>query len=147
MLIVADCEAHETAPLDPFDLPEWLGDGEVTWEPERGIAGDSLVRGRLSAGQGVALACDLLAVDEAYPRPVVDDDIRTAAHQAWRHGQVLVVMREGRPTLALPGRDFSADRVLEALARFARAVGAPPERYAALLRLGGGQRAQAPTGG
>ena len=24
--------------LDPFDLPEWLGETEVTWEPERGSA-------------------------------------------------------------------------------------------------------------
>ena len=30
------------------------------------------------------LACDLLAVDEAYPAPVAGDDVRRRAHQAWR---------------------------------------------------------------
>ena len=43
---------------------------------------------------------------------------------------------DGRLTLTVPGRDFTADRVLDALARLARAVGASPDDYAALLRLG-----------
>ena len=34
--------------------------------------------------------CDLLAVDEAYPEPVVDDATRLRVHQAWRHGQVVI---------------------------------------------------------
>ncbi len=49
------------------------------------------------------MACDLLAVDQAYPEPVADDDIRTRAHLAWRHGQVLLIEYEGRLTLAVPG--------------------------------------------
>jgi hypothetical protein len=75
-------------------------------------------------------------VDEAYPRPVADDDTRTRSHQSWRHGQVLLLQCDGRLTLAVPGRDFTADRVLDALARLAMAVGASPDDYAALLRLG-----------
>ncbi len=42
---------------------------------------------------------------------------------------------DGRLTLAVPGSGFDADRTLEALSRFARAVGAKPERFVAALRL------------
>lgn len=124
------------ADLDPFDLPEWLGHGRVTWQPDEGVTGRHEVRGQLTGGADQALACDLVAVDEAYPAPVADDATRTRAHQAWRHGQVQLVEVDERLTLAVPGRDFTADRVMEALARLARAVGARPEEYAVLLRLG-----------
>lgn len=123
--------------LDPFDLPDWLGEAEVVWEPVNGISAGHLVRGLLSDGTGRSVPCDLMAVDEAFPAPVAGDDLRTRVHQAWRHGQVLLLTYDDRPTLAVPGHDFSADRVLEALARLANAVGAAPTRYAALLRLGG----------
>jgi len=121
--------------LDPFDLPEWLGEGHVTWTPEAGIRVGHLVTGHLSADEH-ELACDLLAVDEAYPAPVADDETRTLAHQTWHHGEVLTVTRGGRLTLVVPGRDFTADLVLDALARLAKAVGASPDDFAALLRIG-----------
>lgn len=123
--------------VDPFALPDWLGDAPVTWVPDAGIHTGHLVAGRLRADGRAELPCDLLAVDEAYPVPVADDATRTHAHQAWRHGQVWLAAFEDRLTLVVPGRDFTADRVLEALGRLARAVGADPTRYAALLRLGG----------
>jgi hypothetical protein len=121
--------------VDPFDLPDWLGASAVTWTPARGVRVGHLVTGELSAADHT-LACDLLAVDQAYPRLVADDQTRTRSHQAWRHGEVLLVSYDGRLTLTVPGRDFTADRVLDALARLARAVGASPDDYAALLRLG-----------
>ena len=121
--------------LDPFDLPAWLGEGEVTWEPQGPIAGSALVRGRLTDGEQ-SFPCDLLAVDEAYPSPVAGDACRRHSHQAWRHGQIHLVDHDGRPTLAVPGRDFTADTVLDAIERLARAVGAAPDHYAVLLRLG-----------
>ena len=77
-----------TVDVDPFDLPDWLGEGEVTWTPDCGIHDSHLVGGSLTGG-GESLACALLAVDEAYPKPVADDELRHQAHQAWRHGQVL----------------------------------------------------------
>lgn len=143
------------ADVDPFDLPEWVGECAVTWEPEPGvgIGGGHLVRGFLRAASGApdapgpssgsllssgSLPCDLLAMDEAYPAPVADDDTRARGHQAWNHGQVLLVAYSDRLTLVVPGREFSADKVLEALRRFALAVGAEPGQYAALLRLGTG---------
>jgi hypothetical protein len=121
--------------IDPFDLPEWLGTADVVWRAEAGLRTGHLVQGRLTADDEPDLACDLLAVDEAYPEPVVDDETRLRVHQAWRHGQVVVGELGSRMVLAVPGTRFDPDLVLEALGRLARAVGAHAERYAALLRL------------
>lgn len=123
-------------PLDAFDLPDWLGEGEVTWASDSVTRSGSLVGGCLQGEDGASQPCDLLAVDQAYPAPVVDDRLRTAAHQAWRHGQVLLLDHDGRPTLAVPGTSFSADLVLDALTRLAKAVGAAPASYSVRLRLG-----------
>ena len=124
--------------VDPFDLPEWLGTHDVVWRADAGLSTGHLVRGHLTAepDAGLAIACDLLAVDEAYPAPVVDDETRLRVHQAWRHGQVVVGELDSRLVLAVPGTRFGPDLVLDALGRLARAVGARAERYAALLRLG-----------
>lgn len=129
--------------IDPFDLPEWLGTGDVVWCADAGLQTGHLVRGRLTAGTvpegstaSEEIVCDLLAVDEAYPAPVVDDATRLRVHQAWRHGQVVIGEHDSRMVLAVPGTRFGPELVLEALSRLARAVGARAERYAALLRLG-----------
>ena len=128
---------------DPFDLPDWLGTHDVVWHAEAGLRTGHLVRGRLVAEESpdLELACDLLAVDEAYPEPVVDDASRLRVHQAWRHGQVVIGTlsvdgSDHRLVLAVPGTRFGPDLVLDALGRLARAVGAHAESYAALLRLG-----------
>jgi hypothetical protein len=126
-----------TAEVDPFDLPEWLGEAQVTWAPEGGIHDSHLVPGLLTGAEGESMPCVLLAVDEAYPKPVADDELRHQTHQAWRHGQVLLVSYDDRLTLAVPGTSFTAERILEAIARLAKAVGAQPESFAVLLRLGG----------
>lgn len=123
--------------VDPFDLPEWLGLGDVVWQSDTGLGGGHLVTGLLSAAAGETLACGLLAVDEAYPQPVTGDESRLRVHQAWRHGQVVVATYDGALVLALPGSRLTPDLVLEAVGRLARAVGARPERFAVLLRVGG----------
>ena len=120
--------------VDPFDLPEWLGTGEVTWTALTSVHGGHRVEGRLSADGGT-LDCDLLGADQAFPVPVLDDDWRRQTHQAWTHGQVLLVDYDGRLTLAVPGTSFTADRALEAVGRLAKAVGAKPARFVAALRL------------
>ena len=129
--------------IDPFDLPEWLGTGDVVWRADEGLQTGHLVRGRLAADQpdqraeaSQEIVCDLLAVDEAYPAPVVDDATRLRVHQAWRHGQVVIGEHGSRMVLAVPGTRFGPELVLDALGRLARAVGARAERYAVLLRLG-----------
>ena len=132
--------ADPPADVDPFDLPDWLGGADVVWETDEGLRSGCLVSGMLLNSGEEHLACSLLAVDEAYPVPVVPDDVRTRAHQAWRHGQVLLVERSETLTLAVPGRRFDADLVLEAVARLATAVGAPPDDWAVLLRLGTARR-------
>jgi len=128
-------ESTPIVDVDPFDLPDWLGIGQVVWHADQGLRTGHLVAGRLVSGQDV-LACDLLAVDEAYPAPVTDDDSRHRAHQAWRHGQVLLGQYADRLTIAVPGTRFDAERVLDSLSRLARAVGGSPENMAALLRIG-----------
>jgi hypothetical protein len=124
------------APVDPFDLPEWLGEADVTWVADAGVRGGYAVPGLLLADGHDPMPCDLLAVDEAYPAPVAPQDVRHDAHQAWRHGQVLLVSAEDRLTLAVPGTGFTADRALDALGRLAKSVGASAERYSVLLRIG-----------
>ena len=123
-------------PVDPFDLPDWLGASDVTWSADTGLRTGYAVPGALTSDGQDPLPCDLLAVDEAYPVPVADDRIRHDAHQAWRHGQVLLVEVGERLTLAVPGTGFTADRVLDALARLAKAVGASADHYTLRLRIG-----------
>ena len=121
---------------DPFDLPEWLGEGPVTWSATYGIREGHLIHGTLH-GEGGELACDLLAVDEAYPAPVADDESRARAHQAWRHGQVLLVEYDDRLTLAVPGTRFDADAILTPRSGCGwRPSGASQDQISVLLRLG-----------
>ena len=123
--------------VDPFDLPEVLGTAEVTWSSIDGLHGGHRVRGLLTPEDGEPLACDLMAIDEAFPLPVADDALRLRVHQAWRHGQVLLVRYDGRLTILMPGTGFDADLVLEAIGRLAKALGASPFAFAVHLRLGG----------
>lgn len=126
----------ELADVDPFDLPDWLGQAEVTWTATSGVRSGHLVTGELSADGQDPLDCDLLAVDQAFPEPVAGEGCRSRAHQLWQHGEVLVAGRGGRLTLAVPGTSFNADLVLETLGRLSRAVGGSPEHYVARLRIG-----------
>jgi hypothetical protein len=112
--------------LDPFDLPDWLGEGAVTWAAETGVRRGHRISGHLT-GAGPEVPCDLLAVDEAHPAPVADEATRTRAHLAWRHGQILLLADQDRV-------------VLDALSRLAKSVGASPENYVALLRIGSDRR-------
>ena len=125
----------ELSDVDPFDLPEWLGVCDVTWSADSGVRSGHDVRGCLVA-EDHELACDLIAVDSAWPEPVADEATRVRAHQAWRHGQVHLVRRADRLTLAVPGAGFTADLVLDALSRLAKAVGASADHYTARLRIG-----------
>lgn len=127
------CEA------DPFDLPDWLGLGAVTWRATSAL-GCARVRGELT-GDGEPVDCDLLAVDEACPMPVAEGKLRTAAHQAWRRGDLHLIEYDARLTLAVPGAVLDAEDALEAVERFARAVGADPASYSVLLVAGGHGRA------
>jgi hypothetical protein len=124
---------HTVAAADPFDLPDWLASSAVTWTAESGI-GAAFVSGTLSGGDPEQ-PCDLLAGDLAYPDPVLEDKWRSAAHQAWSLGEVLLVQYDGRLTLVVPGTAVSAELVLDALRRLARAVAAPAERFTVSLRL------------
>ena len=134
------------AEVDAFDLPDWLGEREVTWRAASSVRGSHHIAGDLvggpvggpvddSADDRGPVPCDLLAADRAYPEPVLAGEWRRAAHQQWTYGQVLLVDYDGRLTLAVPGTDFTADRVLESLSRLAKSVGAAPSQFVAALRL------------
>ena len=125
---------HTVSAVDPFELPEWLGTSQVVWAATTSIHDTYLVIGELS-GAGEQTACDLLAADVAYPQPVLEGQWRSSAHQAWTHAQVSVLEYDGRLTLPVPGTGFTADLVLESLARFAKALGVSSDRFSATLRL------------
>jgi hypothetical protein len=97
------------------------------------------VAGALAAPEQEPLPCDLLAVDDAYPEPVAADVIRVRAHQVWQHGEVLLA-RDERLLLVVPGTRIDTDLALEAIARLARAVGAKPGTYAVRLRVDSARR-------
>ena len=126
--------SRNVEPVDPFDLPEWLGTAEVTWSARSTVRGAQHIDGLLVSAQG-ELACDLMAADVAYPQPMLADPWRRQAHQAWEHGQVLLVACDGRLTLAVPGTAYSADGVLETIGRLAKSVGVAPGRFLVCLRL------------
>ena len=129
-------EAPSYDETDPFDLPEWLGECDVTWESERGLDTGHRVAGALTAPGHGPVPCDLLAVDDAYPEPVAADPVRVRAHQVWRHGEVLVAADGPRLLLAVPGSRIDSETALEAIGRLAKAVGAGPGSYAVHLRVG-----------
>ena len=133
-------ETSRLAEVDPFELPEWLGTSDVTWESRSGLRTGHHVRGVLLGGADERLECDLLAVDEAYPAPVIDESSRSRAHHAWRHGQVLIAECGGALSLCVPGTHFDADLVLDTLGRLAKAVGAHQEHYSLRLRVGVSRR-------
>jgi hypothetical protein len=126
--------AASVEPVDPFELPDWLGAGPVTWTAASRVPEGQRIEGCLrSAGQ--ELPCDLLAADAAYPRALLSETWRHDVHQAWAHGEVLLVSYDGRLTLAVPGTAFTADGTLETISRLVRAVGADASRFTVCLRL------------
>ncbi|HJQ06307.1 MAG TPA: hypothetical protein VJ872_12720 [Nocardioides sp.] len=122
--------------VDPFELPDWLGADDVTWSAECAL-GRPTVPGVLRSDDGSGeLACDFLAADVACPAPLVDEPTRTRIHQAWRDGQVELLSDGERLTLGVPGTAQDAGLVLEAIGRFAHAVGTSPAHYGVRLRAG-----------
>jgi hypothetical protein len=126
--------------VDPFDLPEWLGESPVTWAADRSLATGDRVAGTLVADGRDPLPCDLLGIDDAYPEPVAGEETRVRAHQLWRHGEVLLLRDGDHLVLAVPGSRLDAETALEAVGRLAKAVGARPALYGVRLRVGADQR-------
>ena len=127
---------HTVEPVDPFDLPDWVGEGTVTWHASSSLGGSHLVTGELQGGpSGTTLVCDVLACDPAYPLPVLSEAWRHDAHQAWALGEMLLIEYDGRLTLVVPGTVVTAEPTLEAVRRLARAVGSKPEQFTVALRL------------
>jgi hypothetical protein len=120
---------------DAFDLPDWLGTVYVVWRATSALEESAHVAGQLTAGDDRSHELDLLAIDEAYPRPVCPEPERTAAHQAWHYGEVLLLKLDSRLTAAVPGTRFDANLICETLRRVAKAVGAPAANFTAAVTL------------
>jgi hypothetical protein len=120
--------------IDPFDLPEWLGERQVAWTAVSSL-GTAHVEGRLDTADEQSLECDLLACDLAFPQPVLGERWRTAAHAAWWRGEALLLSHAGRLSVVLPGSRVGAEDALEAVGRLAKAVGASADRFTVVLRL------------
>jgi hypothetical protein len=121
-------------PVDAFDLPAWLGEERVIWVAEDSLGLHHRVAGSLHGPEDTE-ACDVLAGDHAYPAVALTDPHRREVHQSWRLGQVLLLRCDGRLTLAVPGSIVDEPLALEAVRRFAKAVGAPVDRFSVTLRL------------
>jgi hypothetical protein len=127
-------DAEPWSVADPFDLPEWVGVEQLQWSTGE-TRSTALITGTLTGESGTSLGLDLLCVDIAYPAAVVDESRRHDAHQAWHFGQVVLLERADRVAMAVPATRWDADMVLEALRRFAKAIGVPPSQISVLLRL------------
>jgi hypothetical protein len=121
--------------VDAFDLPAWVGTEPVVWSADADLEGSALVAGSLHGSAGESHLLDLLAVDSAFPRPVCGDRERTAAHQAWQYGEVVLLSVNGRIAVGVPGTRFNADLVCETLRRVARSVGAPSSNFTVSITL------------
>jgi hypothetical protein len=132
-----DDTVERSALLDPFDVPDWLASSMVVWEAIESVAERTVARGQLRAvdTDEEPMRLDLVAVDAAWPTAPCSPGDRREAHQAWHYGQVVLLDHEGVAALGVPTAVFSADLALEALRRFAKAVGSDPWRYAARLLL------------
>lgn len=117
---------------EPFDLPDWIGSGECTWTASDSVGGGR-VDGVLTGAGRLELA--VLAADVAYPSAVVAERLRHATHQAWEHGQALLLADGTGYTLAVPGTVLDVDALCEAIRRFAGSVGADTARFTVAVRL------------
>ena len=134
--------AAVTAPLDdldPFDLPDWLGEGAVTWAAEAGVRRGHRVPGHLRVP---GRRCPATCSPWTRRTPRRSPTRRPGPAPTWPGG---TDRSSCSPTttgvvLAVPGTGFTADLVLDALSRLAKAVGASPENYVALLRIGSDRR-------
>lgn len=121
---------------DPFDLPDWLGTSQVTWEATTALTEGPHVAGRLTAADGVGQSLGLLAVDAAYPTAVCPEHHRVAAHRAWLLDEVALL--EAGPqgvVAAVPGTRFDPDLACEAVRRVAKSVGATSGGWRVVIAL------------
>jgi hypothetical protein len=137
-------EASPWQVADPFDLPDWLGEHELTWRTDSSL-GDAQAPGTLCGtakrveGERTADLCLSLAVlgaDTAFPLPVVSEPVRTQVHQAWTYGQVALLAGAGSSlAIGVPATSIDIDLVCEALRRFAKAIGVEPHQISLHIRL------------
>ncbi len=124
---------------DPFDLPEWLGEHELTWRTDSSL-GEAQAPGTLcGTPEGTTDLCLSLAVlgaDTAFPLPVVSEPVRTQVHQAWTYGQVALLAGPGNArAIAVPATSIDVVLVCEALRRFAKAIGVEAHQISVHIRL------------
>ncbi len=119
---------------DPFELPDWVGEQELTW-CRGGPLSDPQVQGTLSGAVAHELPLHIVCADVAYPAPVVSEQLRRESHLSWHHGQVLVLDNGRCLGLGVPVSALDADITCEALRRFAMAVAVDPSRVRVTIPL------------
>lgn len=133
-----DAEASTWHVADPFDLPDWLGEHDLTWRADSSIGGPC-APGVLCASEELRLPLLVLGADTAFPQAVVSPSVRTAVHQAWTYSQVALLWASdstaGSYALAVPSTTMDVDLVCTALRRFAKAIGIAPSRVSVHIRL------------
>lgn len=123
--------------VDFFDLPDWIGATPCTWTTSVSL-GEAWVHGQLVGSSDPAvdrLGLAVQAVDVAYPAAVVTESVRHDAHQAWVHGQVLLLDTDNGFTVGVPGTGLGVELLCEAIRRFARGVGAATDTFTVAVRL------------
>lgn len=127
-------EPRDWQVADPFDLPDWLGEHALTWRADTSIDGP-VAAGTLCGVPDGCLPLAVLGADEAYPLPAVAEQVRAQVHQAWRYGQVALLVSDRSYAVAVPATTVDVDLVCEALRRFAKAIAVDPERISVHVRL------------
>ena len=119
---------------DPFELPDWVGQEDLTWSLD-GPLSAAQVRGTVHGAEEHQIGLDIVCADVAYPAPVVPELMRRECHLSWHHGQVLVLANAVSHALGVPVSALDADTACEALRRFAAAIAVDLERVRVLIRL------------
>jgi hypothetical protein len=133
----ADAPGDQSALLDPFDLPEWLASSRVVWEALESVAGQTVARVCCAASTATRNPSGWMP-SPSTPRGRPRRALRPTDEPPTRPGtsaKSYCSTARVCPHWGVPTASFSADLTLEALRRFAKAVGSDPWRFAAHLLL------------
>ena len=115
--------------VDPFDLPEWLGEAEVDLDADARRT-PRAPRARARSPAPATTTCPATCWPSTTPTRSRWPTTTSAPAPTWPGGTARSCWCEceDRLTLAVPGTSFTADLCLDAIGRLAKAVGASGRR-------------------